>query len=221
MKAGTDVTEFPGLFLKDGRKIITQPSDVPGQFVEQYKDQHLVSTTGELTWDWQQKGAGYFTVDTRNTKVFTGFIKGRSFIYRGMSLIPGKTRLDWMTLSLTLAQPSGKSKPGNILRPGKYLLAATGLVQNTDMKIVKVKDNPQTLSISEPEGGRLGTGPVLCEGINAKLVFAGLKDKVKCYSLDPDGNRMEEVSVTSTSAGEAVLEIDPKYKTIWYEMIVE
>ena len=221
MKAGTDVTEFPGLFLKDDRKIITQPSDVPGQFVEQYKDQHLVSTTGELTWDWQQKGAGYFTVDTRNTKVFTGFIKGRSFTYRGMSLIPGKTRLDWMTLSLTLAQPSGKSKPGNILRPGKYLLAATGLVQNTDMKIVKVKDNPQILSISEPEGGRLGTGPVLCEGINAKLLFAGLKDKVKCYSLDPDGNRMEEVSVTSTSAGEAVLEIDPKYKTIWYEMIVE
>ena len=221
MKAGTDVTEFPGLFQKENRKIITQPSDVPRQFVEQYKNQHLISSTGELTWDWQQKEAGYFTVDTRNTKVFTGFIKGRSFTYRGMSLIPGKTRLDWMTLSLTLAQPSGKARPGNILRPGKYLLAATGLVQNTDMKIVKVKNDPPTLSISEPEGGRLGTGPVLCEGINARLVFAGLKDKVKCYSLDPDGNRIEEVSVTSTSAGEAVLEIDPKYRTVWYEMIVE
>ena len=72
-----------------------------------------------------------------------------------------------------------------------------------------------------PQGGQLGHGPVLCEGINAKLTFAALKDKVKCFALDPDGNRTMEVSVSSTDAGEAVLEIDPKYQTVWYELIVE
>lgn len=220
MKAGTDVTEAPELFSKEGRKVVTKFSDAPKDIVDQYTSKHLVSGTGELIWDWQQKGAGYFMVDTRYTKVFSGFVKGRSFTYRGMSLIPGKSRLDWMTVSLTLARPSENSKPSNLLRPGSYLLAATGLVQNTGMKIVEVGKNPSKLSISEPDGGKLGTGPVLCEGIDAKLVFAGLRDRVKCYALDSDGNRVMEVPVTSTPAGEAVLEISPIYKTVWYEMIV-
>ena len=172
-------------------------------------------------WNWQEPGAGYFMVDTRNTKVFSGFVRGRSFVYRGMKLTPGKTRLDWLTLSLTLAEAFDNSKPGNLLRPGRYLLAATGLVQNTDMKIVQVEDNPPKLSISNAYGGRLGTGPVLCEGIDAELVFAGLGGRVKCYALDPDGNRVQEVEVINRTSGEAVLNIGPKYKTIWYEMIVE
>ena len=159
--------------------------------------------------------------DTRNTKVFSGFIKGRSFTYRGMKLTPGKTRLDWCTLSLTLAAAYDNAKPGNLLRRGSYLLAATGLVQNTDMKIVEISKNPSKLSISAEDGGRLGTGPVLCEGIPAKLSFAGLKDRVKCYALDSDGNRVQEVPVTSTQSGEAVVEIGPQYKTVWYELIVD
>ncbi len=219
--AGSDVAEAPELFSEEGRTVIRTDKDVPAHIKEDFLNKQMKSSTGELTWDWQQKGAGYFTVDTRDTKVFTGFVKGRSFTYKGMNLIPGKTRLDWMTLSLTLASPSGISKPDNLLRPGKYLLAATGLVQNTDMKIVEVAKKPSKLSISEPEGGKLGTGPVLCEGINAKLVFAGLKGRVKCWALDPDGNRIEKVPVTSTRAGDAILEIDPKYRTVWYEMIVE
>jgi len=189
--------------------------------VEDYMNKHLKSSTGEITWNWQQPGAGYFMVDTRNTKVFCGFVKDRTFTYRGMTLTPGKTRLDWFTLSLTLATPKEGSKPSNLLRPGSYLLAATGLVQNTDMKIVKVEEKPEKLSISAPDGGRLGTGPVLCEGIPAKLSFAGLRGRVKCFALDPDGNRTQEVTVTSTEAGEAVVEIGPQYKTVWYELIVD
>ena len=221
MKAGVDVTESPALFSKEGRKVVTRYSDVPSDILEDYQNKQLRSSTGELIWNWKEKNAGYFMVDTRNTKVFSGFVRGRSFTYRGMTLTPGRTRLDWLTLSLTLASPSDDSRPGNLLRPGRYLLAATGLVQNTDMKIVEVSKTPSKISISEPEGGRLGTGPVLCEGIEAKLSFAGLAGRVKCYSLDPEGNRMDEVPVAETSSGEAVLEIDPKYRTVWYEMIVE
>lgn len=221
MKAGVNVTESPELFQTEGKKVITKFSDVPKDIVEDYKNKHLKSSTGEITWNWQQPGAGYFMVDTRNTKVFCGFVKDRTFTYRGMTLTPGKTRLDWFTLSLTLATPKEGSKPSNLLRPGSYLLAATGLVQNTDMKIVKVGEKPEKLSISAPDGGRLGTGPVLCEGIPAKLSFAGLRGRVKCFALDPDGNRTQEVTVTSTEAGEAVVEIGPQYKTVWYELIVD
>ena len=194
---------------------------MPETIVEAFENKQIRSSTGELTWNWQEEGAGYFMVDTRNTKVFSGFIKDRSFTYRGMTLTPGRTRLDWCTLSLTLAQAYDNARPGNILRRGSYLLAATGLVHNTDTKIMQLPGNPPRVSTSEMYGGKLGTGPVLCEGIEAEISFAGLRDRVKCFALDPDGNRMQEVPVTATSTGEAMLKISPDYKTVWYELIVD
>lgn len=219
--SGVQVEEAPYLYSTEGKTVIRTEADIPDNIRNAFENRQIKSSTGELTWNWQEKGAGYFTVDTRNTKVFSGFVKGRSFTYRGMRLTPGKTRLDWLTLSLTLAEAYDNAKPGNLLRRGRYLLAATGLVQNTDMKIVQISQNPNKLSISEKDGGRLGTGPVLCEGIEAELAFAGLKDRVKCFALDPDGNRIMEVQVGSSLSGEAILKIDPEYKTIWYELIIE
>ena len=219
--SGAQVQEAPDIYSTEGRTVIRTEADIPEDIRDAFENKQIKSSTGELTWNWQEKNAGYFTVDTRNTKVFCGFVKGRSFTYRGMKLTPGKTRLDWCTLSLTLAEAYDNAKPGNLLRRGSYLLAATGLVQNTDMKIVEISKNPSKLSISVEDGGRLGKGPVLCEGIPAKLTFAGLKDRVRCFALDPDGNRIQEVTVTSTSTGEAVLEIGPEYKTVWYELIVD
>lgn len=219
--AGTRVEETPYLYPTGDKTVVTTVADVPQYIKESFKKKHINNSTGELTWDWQSKGAGYFMVDTRNTKVFSGFVRGRSFTYRGMKLTPGKTRLDWLTLSLTLAEAFEKAKPGSMLRPGRYLLAATGLVQNTGMKIVQVSENPNKISISAPDGGTLGTGPVLCEGIEAELAFSGLKGRVRCFALDPDGNRVKEVAVETGVSSEAVLKIDPKYRTVWYEMIVE
>lgn len=219
--AGTDVKEEGNLFSEEGKTVIRTLKDVPENIKIEYQNKQIRSSTGELTWNWQEKDAGYFMVNTRHTKVFSGFVKGRSFAFSGMTLTPGKTRLDWLTLSLTLTAATTNEKPSNLLRPGVYLLAATGLVQNTNMKIVEVSKKPSTLSASLPAGGNIGTGPVLCEGINATIALAGLKDRVACYALDPDGNRICQVPVTANSSGEAVLEIDPKYMTVWYELIVE
>ena len=217
--SGMEVAEYPELYNTEGRTVIRTAEDVPSSIREAYRNKMMHSTTGELTWNWQQKDAGYFTVDTRNTKVFTGFVRGRSFVFRGMRLTPGRTRLDWLTLSLTLANPSGSAKPGNVLRAGSYLLAATGLVHNTDAKIVTIAQ-PGKISCSEPDGGRLGTSPVLCEGIEAEIAFAGLAGRVECWALDPDGNRMQRVPVASNETGEAVLNIGPQYRTVWYEVTV-
>lgn len=219
VRSGVSVSEYPELFSGEGCTVIRSAEDVPASIKEAFGNKFMLSSTGELAWNWQEKDAGFFTVDTKRTKVFTGFVRGRSFTYRGMRLTPGKTRLDWMTLSLTMASPDGKSRPGNMLQPGSYLLAATGLVQNTDMKIVE--SPPGKISCSEPDGGQLGTSPVLCEGIEAELAFAGLGGKVRCYALDPDGNRMTEVPVTANGSGEAILKISPAYRTVWYEMTVE
>lgn len=218
--SGVQVGEYPHVFHSEGHSIIRDEKDVPEAIREAYRNREMRSSTGELIWNWQQKDAGYFMVDTRNTKVFTGFVRGRSFDYKGMKLTPGRTRLDWLTLSLTLACPSGSPTESETLQPGSYLLAATGLVHNTGAKIVTTGE-PGKISCSIPDGGATGTSPVLCEGIGAKLTFTGLRDKVRCYALDPDGNRMREIPVTAGATGDAVLEISPEYRTVWYELHIK
>ncbi|MBO7510555.1 MAG: hypothetical protein J6T35_05155 [Bacteroidales bacterium] len=221
MVSGVQVEEEPALYSTEGKKVIRTERDVPEHIRDAFSSKNMKSSTGEITWNWQEPGAGYFMVDTRNTKVFSGFVRKRSFTYRGMTLRPARNRLDWLTLSLTLAEAFDQARPGNLLRPGRYLLAATGLVQNTDMKIVSVSENPQKLSISRPDGGRLGTAPILCEGIAAEISFSGLKNRVRCYALDPDGAPFQEVPVGANAAGEALLKIGPQYRTVWYELIIE
>ena len=88
------------------------------------------------------------------------------------------------------------------------------------MKIVQISKDPNNISISEPYGGKLGTAPILCEGIDAEIVFDGLGDKLMCHALDPDGNRMIEVPVKKNDNGDAVLRIAPEYKTVWYEISI-
>jgi len=222
LPSGRQVVENPSIYSTEGKLVISKYSEVPESIRQAYENKLMKSSTGQITWNWQQEDAGLFMVDTRNTKVFSGFVRGREFVYSGMKLVPGKTRLDWLTLSLTMTSPIGASKPGNILRPGTYLLAATGLVHNTGAKIVSVPPKEHgRISCSEADGGAQGSAPVLCEGIDAQLIFAGIGNRMKCYALDPDGQRVCEVPVTVSPAGEAQLHIGPQYRTVWYELTIE
>lgn len=217
---GRELEERTDLFSEEGRTVIHGEEDVPEALKLSFEKNVMNSSTAELSWDWSNPKAGVFKVDTRLTKVFSGFVRGRSFIYNGMRLTPGRTRLDWLTLSLTQTHADGESRSRSILAPGSYLLAATGVVRNTGQKIVDINTGHGRVSCSEEDGGSLGAGPVLCEGIPAEIAFAGLRGRVKCYALDPDGNRMAEVPVSESPAGEAIINIGPEYKTVWYELTV-
>lgn len=219
--SGRQLSERPDLFSGEGRTVIEDESDVPEGLKEAFDKKVMKSSTGEITWDWSNPKAGVFMVDTRRTKVFSGFIKGRSFTYSGMRLTPGRTRLDWMTLSLTQAHADGESRNRSLLAPGSYLLAATGVVRNTGQKIVNVPGPGGRISCSREDGGDPGTSPVLCEGVEAELAFAGLRGRVQCFALDPEGERTVEVPVTESPAGEAIIHIGPEYRTVWYEVIVK
>ena len=84
----------------------------------------FLSNTGQLRWDVSRPGAGYFTVDTPWTKIFTGFIRGRTFHLGNVVLAIGSTRRDWATVTMTVIEGQGFDGPGRIL------IAATGLVQS-------------------------------------------------------------------------------------------
>lgn len=170
---------------------------------------------GELYWFNDAQQGGYFQVDTPKTKLFTGFVRGRTFEFGGLQLTPGQTRLDWTTISLT--QTTGT--PGqDRLGPGHYLLAATGDMQNTGEVLKQVP--PNAVSTASGYGGVGGTGPILCEGISATLTIEAEASKVTLYALDQAGNRAQEIPVKGTAA-EAVLSIGPEYRTLWYEVVIE
>jgi len=173
----------------------------------------FVSDTGELTWNIEQPGAGYFAVNTPNTKLFTGFPKGRTIALGDVSLTVGKTRLDWATVSLTSRQATGFGEAG---KPATVLLAATGVAENEGTELVPVGDKAVTFK----DRLNWGNGTVLVEGIPATLTLPSDAAKTTCYALDPRGERKAEVPVEKASGGARIV-IGPQYKTVWYEIAVK
>jgi len=169
------------------------------------KTTRFVSDTGQLRWDVSQEGAGTFIADTPRTKLFTGFVRGRTFDLGGVMLEIGPTRLDWATVSLVAVDGDGFSGAGRIL------VTATGWVQNTGAELEELDGDRVTL------GNRWGDEPVLCEGIPAEITLPVAADRVTLYPLDESGNRREAVACGERE-GKAILPLDPKHRTIWYEV---
>jgi len=162
------------------------------------------SDTGQLRWDVSAKGAGYFTADTPRTKLFTGYVAGRTFDLGGVKLAVGQTRLDWATVSMVAIDGEGFDKPGRIL------IAATGWQQNSGAKLENLGGNRVTLR------DRWGREPILCEGIPAAILLPVEPERVKFYPLDESGNRRPAVPIAARD-GRALLTLGPQHKTVWYE----
>jgi len=165
----------------------------------------LVSDTGQLRWDVSKQGAGYFAVDTPRTKLFTGFVRARTFDLGNVKLAIGPTRLDWATVSMTCLDAQGFD------RPGRVLIAATGWVQNTESEVEELGGDRITLR------DRWGSEPLLCEGIPAEILLPAAPDRVRFYPLDESGNRRAPVPVSARD-GRAALALGPEHKTVWYEV---
>ncbi|MBR4172666.1 MAG: hypothetical protein IKR48_13530, partial [Kiritimatiellae bacterium] len=64
-----------------------------------------------------------------------------------------------------------------------------------------------------------GKGPVMNEGIPALITLSATSEQVACFALDERGNRKQPVPVTKGRDSNATIEISPKYKTVWYEIV--
>ena len=152
-----------------------------------------------------EKDAGYFTVNTPRTKLFTGFVRGRTFPLGNVILKIGPTRLDWATISISVIDGQGFD------RPGRVLIAATGWMQNQNAKLEHLSDHRITLR------HQWGQEPVLCEGIPAATTLPVPVERAKFFPLDEAGNRREAIPVGSNE-NRALVELDPRRQTVWYEV---
>ncbi len=173
----------------------------------------VTSDTGELVWNNEISGAGVFTVNAPNTKLFTGFPKGRAFDLGGVKIAVGETKLGWATVSLVSHDATGFGSDG---RAARILLAATGLSHNGGAKFTDHGDN--TISCCD---GDWGNGPTVNEGIPATITLPAPAARTVCRALDERGEPKAEVPVASDSTGRAVVAIGPTWRTVWYEISVK
>jgi len=167
----------------------------------------FVADTGQIAWGVEHAEAGTFVVDSPATKLFTGFVRGRTLRLGDVTLRIGPTRLDWATVSLTAVDADA------IDQPGRVLLAATGVAQNRDAELQRLDGDRITLS------DRWGEAPVMCEGIPAVVTLPMSPAQLKCFALDEAGHRRAELPVADAD-GNAKIELSPTYKTLWYELVV-
>lgn len=214
--SGTYVQELPHLYDLSDKKVVTSFEQLPPDIKSQFNARRVQNEHGELTWDYTKEKAGFFTVDTPNTKAFTGAVAGRSFAFKGMTLTPGKNRLDWLTLTLTNTTPPASPSSAK-LAPGRYLLAATGLSHNTGAYYAKLPQEPR-IAPAKFYGGTPGKAPILCEGVSATLTLNGIPARnVSCTALDANGNPKAKLDIAEQN-GNAVVNLDPRFQTVWYQL---
>lgn len=192
-----------------GRAVATDRSSI-----EKLKDgnqpQTIISETGEISWNAEDRNAAYWTVNTTNTKLFTGFAKDQVVSLDDIKLKIGETRLGWATVSLVSRDGTGF---GAHEKPASILLAATGVVENTGMVVRQAGKDQIALD-------DWGKGPVLVEGIPVVVVLPTRPERTRCYALDEKGERKTKVPV-KTTGNNSKITIGPGYQTIWYEIIID
>lgn len=166
----------------------------------------LVSDTGELVWDLSSDGSGLVTVNTPKSKAVIGFAGGKS-IKLGNFVIESNETLQegWGAITLTAMRGDMEGK-GAV----DILITATGYAENTDMKW----KNPEKSSV----GRDWGRAPSLVEGIPAKITLPYPAEKVEAWALDEKGTRKEKIQIEKGEGGKAVINIGPRWKTLWYEV---
>lgn len=172
---------------------------VPGISSEKL-DPVTISDTGELAWDTEKRRV---LVNSPRTRAYIGRITGGAVQLGDISVEPGGNRQDWAAITVT---DMGWNTGGREL-----LITATGYIQNTGM---------QWKSSSEESVGRdWGVAPTLLEGIPAAITLPASASKVEAWTLDGRGQRKTPVGVSRMGRG-TLIEIGPRYETLWYEVLV-
>jgi len=117
----------------------------------------FASDTGEIRWDVSQEGRRLLYRGQRAEQAVHWVCPRRTFDLGDVWLAIGPTRLDWATVSLVARDGRDFESPGRII------IAATGLTENTNAKLETLGDDRITYRRN------WGQEPLLCEGVSAEV----------------------------------------------------
>ena len=144
-----------------------------------------------LDWTVGPSGHGCVSYGDLREAGLIGFANGQTVNMDGIEIAPGATSLDGFSVVML-----------NTVGKGRYLLTAVSRYANPGMGW-----NAAGTSV----GRSWGSGPTLCEGVPVRLTAR----RAHVYALKPDGTRGEEVVGTG-----GAFDLGPRYKTLWYELII-
>lgn len=155
-----------------------------------------------VAWDAE---ASLYKVDAPAAKAVVGRCTGKITKLSGaeFDVITNARNFAVLTLSAIDGRPVTQSR--------RLLLVAAGNVENTGMGW-----NADHTSV----GTRWGSAPTICEGIAARVTLASAARSARVYALDGAGAHAGEVP-TSAAGGKLSFDIGPRFKTLWYEIVVE
>lgn len=160
------------------------------------------SASSQVAWN---ADAALYTVDAPAAKAVVGRCTGRTTKLDGAEFEVKSNERNFTAITLNAAD----GKP--LAQSQRLLLVAAGNVENTGMRW-----NEDHSSV----GTKWGTAPTVCEGIAATVTIAMQAKAAKVFALDGSGARTGEVPAR-VSEGRLSFEIGPKYKTLWFEIVVE
>ncbi|WP_107759246.1 carbohydrate binding domain-containing protein [Dickeya sp. Secpp 1600] len=160
------------------------------------------SRTGQLIWGVDGIGGKTVVVDTPRSKGLIGARLGQVYDAHGVGLEVTAARNDWGVLLATVLD--GQS----FTAPSRILLTTLGQEENTGQHWL---DAAKTTI-----GSQFGTGPVLVEGIGARITLPVAPSRVSAWALDARGQRQTPIPVGGTQ--HAILNVDERYRTLWYEI---
>jgi len=184
------------------------------------------SDNGQVTWLYTGNGKGVVVVNASRTIAVAGFGGGKSFDFGDVVVEPGDSLLEGFSVIALTVMEGGSFKEFS-----RLLLVAVGYVGNTGMVIREYGSGKALLSVVADLGsiksfkgkvtcsGDWGKAPTLVEGVPATLKLRA-RGSVEVWALDNTGKRTVRVPV-SVENGYAVFTIGPRYKTIWYEVVVK
>jgi hypothetical protein len=134
-----------------------------------------------------------------------GFAAGTDLPIGQLVMTPGETSLDGFAAVMVSAVDGQQ-----LGEPGRYLVTAASRCWNRGMVW-----NHERNSV----GRNWGEGPTLCEGVPVRLEAPPGAGPASLFALAPDGTRREGVPAFEED-GRLVFELGPRYRTLWYELIV-
>ena len=155
-----------------------------------------------VAWD---SDAGLFTVNSPAAKAVVGRCTGKTTKLDGAEFDVKTNPRNFAVLTLNAAD----GQP--LARSGRLLLTAAGNVENTGMGW-----NADHTSV----GTKWGNAPTICEGIGARITLTTGAKTIQVHALDGAGARAGTVAAT-LNGGRLSFDIDPQFKTLWYEIVLQ
>ncbi len=186
---------------------------------------HIFRTdTGELEWynDPDHRDDAFFKADTENVQVLAGAIDTDSPHYFTSGVLAGGSIGDIsLTTSALIAMIFRDISPEGTKT---YLITATGEIENTGQRLDDAP-RPQHLPDWAPDIWKavgiwaLDPFEVRVEGIGAYIRLHVQQDRVRFFSLNPDGSENTELDVDDLE-NYCGMRLSENNETLWYKVVI-